>query len=256
MKFKTAKELVKYAIEKSKKRTNKVESSSIPIEKSHETTSRSKINQPSSYSFLGNITRDVTNRNVFKYYEMIGILGEGSMGTVSCVRKKRSLFSKRKSQRTGSSSSLASSAFQFSKLRNNLSFRRNVNTESSSSTDLYALKSIQKGLVTPEFMDELCNEIDILKTLDHPNIVKAFDIFDSAKEIYIVMELCSGGDLYMRTYSESQACNIILQVTSAIRHMHQMAIVHRDCKYITLSFPKIKVHFNLLTFSWLYNTCF
>ena len=57
----------------------------------------------------------------------------------------------------------------------------------------YALKTIQLARVTPDFVEELRNEIDILKSLDHPNIVKAYEVFEKKSQIYIVMELCSGG---------------------------------------------------------------
>ena len=201
-----------------------------------EATNRPKINQSSFYSFRGNITRDVNNRNVFKYYQVIRILGEGSMGTVSCVRKKRSLFTKRRSSSSKRGFRFSNLHSRFAKCRKRVTNSTSTSSESNSN-DLYALKSIQRGLITPDFEEELRNEIMILKTLDHPNIVKAYDIFDSEKEIYIVMELCSGGDLYMRNpYSEVQACKIVLQVTSAIKHMHENGVVHRDLKFENIMF--------------------
>lgn len=61
---------------------------------------------------------------------------------------------------------------------------------------IYALKSIQLDRVSTLFLDELKNEIAILRSLDHPNIVKAYEVFYGKKQIYLILELCDGGDLY------------------------------------------------------------
>jgi serine/threonine protein kinase len=64
---------------------------------------------------------------------------------------------------------------------------------------VYALKSIILDRVSDlVFKKELLNEIDILRTLDHPNIVKAVETYDYKNRMYLVLELCSGGDLYAR----------------------------------------------------------
>ena len=60
----------------------------------------------------------------------------------------------------------------------------------------YALKSIiLDRCSSKEFCDELKNEVEILKSLDHPNIVRAIETFDYHHRLFIVLELCSGGDL-------------------------------------------------------------
>ena len=84
----------------------------------------------------------------------------------------------------------------------------NVNTTAATSTGgnsnkeiIYAMKSIlvdKLDNTRQELLKELRNEIDILKGLDHPNIVRAIETFEYKGEISIVMELCSGGDLYIR----------------------------------------------------------
>jgi calcium-dependent protein kinase len=83
---------------------------------------------------------------------------------------------------------------------------------------LYALKSIIMDRVSPEFVEELKNEISILRCLDHPNIVKAHEVFlCKDKQIYIVLELCDGGDLYTRSpYTERQAARIVTKLLSAV----------------------------------------
>jgi serine/threonine protein kinase len=67
---------------------------------------------------------------------------------------------------------------------------------------------------------------------DHPNIVKAHEVFSHKKQIFIILELCDGGDLYNRLpYTEKQGAGIVGKLLSAIKYMHDHGIVHRDCKY-------------------------
>jgi serine/threonine protein kinase len=67
---------------------------------------------------------------------------------------------------------------------------------------------------------------------DHPNIVKAHEVFSHKKQIYIILELCDGGDLYNRLpYTEKEGAGIVGKLLSAIKYMHDHGIVHRDCKY-------------------------
>ena len=79
-----------------------------------------------------------------------------------------------------------------------------------------------------QFIAELKNEIDILKSLDHPNIVKPMETFSRRRQMFIIMELCSGGDLYTRDpYTESQSGRIVGKLLSAISYMHNNKITHR-----------------------------
>jgi serine/threonine protein kinase len=65
---------------------------------------------------------------------------------------------------------------------------------------LYALKEIDTSLVKPEFMDEMRNEIALMRNITHPNILKIYEVYDDKRtgHMSIVMELCSGGDLNKR----------------------------------------------------------
>lgn len=109
--------------------------------------------------------------------------------------------------------------------------------EGNATSPIYALKMIQLDRVSPLFLEELKNEIAILRTMDHPNIVKATEVYTYRKQIYIVMEACDGGDLYTRSpYSERQAATYMAQILSAINYMHEHSIVHRDLKYENVLF--------------------
>lgn len=70
----------------------------------------------------------------------------------------------------------------------------NDTTNPSAHSELYAIKSIQLSLVQQSYLDELRNEIEVLRSLDHPNIVKAYEVYEYRRNIYVVMEYCSGGE--------------------------------------------------------------
>lgn len=69
----------------------------------------------------------------------------------------------------------------------------------------------------------------ILRNLDHPNIVRAIETFDYKNRLYMVLEICSGGDLYTREpYTEAAAQSIVKSMFSAVSYLHSRGIVHRD----------------------------
>lgn len=79
-------------------------------------------------------------------------------------------------------------------------------------------------------------EVDILRRLDHPNIVRMYEAYEDKKNIYIVLELCDGGDLLERVTAgkdrmpERVAAALLTQMMSALQHMWLQGIVHRDLK--------------------------
>jgi serine/threonine protein kinase len=111
----------------------------------------------------------------------------------------------------------------------------------------YAMKSIHLSRVTDDdFVQELKNEIAILKKLDHPHIVRPLETYYFKHQIFIVMEHCSGGDLYSRDpYTEEEAARIISSVLSAVSYLHANNVAHRDLKYENILFvnnsPKAEI---------------
>lgn len=69
----------------------------------------------------------------------------------------------------------------------------------------------------------------------HPNVVKLVNVFEDKRNVHIVMELCSGGELFDRIvkrghYSEKNAAQIIRTIVEVVQHCHSMGVVHRDLK--------------------------
>lgn len=96
-----------------------------------------------------------------------------------------------------------------------------------------ASKRIPKCYV--EDSDRLRQEIELMKTLDHPNIVRLYETFDDGCDVYIVMEFCSGGELFDRltsraTFDEATACTLMRQILAAVSYCHSRRIAHRDLK--------------------------
>ncbi|KAK1443235.1 serine/threonine-protein kinase [Babesia gibsoni] len=100
----------------------------------------------------------------------------------------------------------------------------------------YAVKVIVKSSVKRKGDQEsLLREVEVLKGLDHPNIMKIFEFFEDEKYYYFVTELYSGGELFdeivsRKCFSEQDAAKIIKQVLSGINYMHKQNVVHRDLK--------------------------
>lgn len=97
-----------------------------------------------------------------------------------------------------------------------------------------AVKTIAKSSLADTSV--LAQEIEIIQWLDHPNIVRLYEVFEDARCIYIVMELCTGGELFDAIlnadsgFSEKSAARLIKQVAGAVFYMHSMGIAHRDLK--------------------------
>lgn len=104
-----------------------------------------------------------------------------------------------------------------------------------------AIKSIIIADCDSEEIEKLLKEVSILKILDHPNIIRVYEVFQNKAKLFIVTELCTGGELFdrikeMKKFSENQAAKYMLDIVSAVMHCHQRGIVHRDLKPENLLF--------------------
>ncbi|KAI8903459.1 putative calmodulin-dependent protein kinase type 1 [Powellomyces hirtus] len=111
-----------------------------------------------------------------------------------------------------------------------------------STGEKFAVKVISKKLMHGrEHM--ILNEIDVLKKLSkgHPNIVTLWDYFETPNNLYLVIDLCTGGELFDRicdkgSFYEGDAADIIRIVLDAVGYLHDHQIVHRDIKPENLLF--------------------
>eukprot|EP00826_Nyctotherus_ovalis_P028185 TRINITY_DN2223_c0_g1_i7.p1 TRINITY_DN2223_c0_g1~~TRINITY_DN2223_c0_g1_i7.p1 ORF type:complete len:394 (-),score=57.42 TRINITY_DN2223_c0_g1_i7:139-1320(-) len=95
-----------------------------------------------------------------------------------------------------------------------------------------AIKALAKKSVGYE---KLMNEVGIMAELKHPNIVKYIEHHESEKYLYVIMEYCSGGDLYQRIlkqekFSEDDAVAVVEELLRAVEYCHCRGVIHRDLK--------------------------
>jgi calcium-dependent protein kinase len=96
-----------------------------------------------------------------------------------------------------------------------------------------AIKTIAKAKM--KHVERFQREIAIMKIMDHPNIIKLFETFEDHHNIYLAMELCSGGELFDRIieanhFNEKDAAIVMQQMLRAIFYLHEQHICHRDLK--------------------------
>lgn len=103
-----------------------------------------------------------------------------------------------------------------------------------------AIKAIPQEKIPDE--ERFKTETRIQQELDHPNIVKLFDVYKDKKKYYLVMEICEGGELFDRivaeadkydgehAFDERKASTYMMQILSAINYLHSKSIAHRDIK--------------------------
>lgn len=262
------------------KDNNEIEDSifSIPNSGSDISNDSSRIaegKRVTSFDLRSNLTRTQIDRDPMKYYNFISVMGIGSMGSVTCVRKRSHQVGgsarqividsvKREKQlkqcftipygfgklfqychgklfQKDDNDSITddNDAFivpgygddspyddiessPYTSTRSRSSPNRSGTDEQHHNDIVYAMKSIHLSRVTDEtFINELKNEVIILKELDHPHIVRIIETFQYQKQIFVIMELCSGGDLYSRDpYTEDQAARICASVISAVAYVH------------------------------------
>jgi calcium-dependent protein kinase len=81
----------------------------------------------------------------------------------------------------------------------------------------------------------MLNELEVLEKADHPNITRVFELLEDNRHYFVIMELCSGGNLLEKVIerqriTEKIAADIILQILLALNYMHSQKMMHRDLK--------------------------
>lgn len=98
-----------------------------------------------------------------------------------------------------------------------------------------AMKEVQKSMISDEQHHLILNEIEILIRLDHPNIMKIYEVLETPKSYQIICEYLSGGELLdvllrQKNFSEEKSAKYIYDILSGVYYCHNMNIVHNDLK--------------------------
>lgn len=115
----------------------------------------------------------------------------------------------------------------------------------------YALKEIRivapqvdsTGPSTSALVGFVLNELQVCLRLDHANIARVFEVYESPTSVFLVMELCAGGELYGKLrsvgrFNEIETIFLISQMIKAVSYMHTLDIVHGDLKLENFIFAK------------------
>ena len=99
-----------------------------------------------------------------------------------------------------------------------------------------AIKSIPRNdKIDHQQVEKFIYEVELMKEMDHPNIIQIIDVYEDKDDFHIVTELWIGGELFdyiteSKRLSEHIAANVMQQLLSALAHWHEKKIVHRDLK--------------------------
>ncbi|PAA90922.1 hypothetical protein BOX15_Mlig007816g1, partial [Macrostomum lignano] len=98
-----------------------------------------------------------------------------------------------------------------------------------------AIKILDKTKLDAKTQRLLSREVSVMERLHHPCVIRLYEVMESVAKIHIVMEYAPGGELFTKItsegrFSERHARVIFSQVASAIKHMHDHNVIHRDLK--------------------------
>lgn len=112
------------------------------------------------------------------------------------------------------------------------SFSKVVVVESKKTSNLYALKMVKRKHIAEYDIE---TELNILKQLDHPYVVHLYETIATNDQIYMILELAEGGDIYSKINAsgpmkEQEVKRIIKMVLEGVQYLHSCGITHRDLK--------------------------
>ena len=116
----------------------------------------------------------------------------------------------------------------------------------------YAIKTLKKDFLNKHMIDSIEREVDILRSLDHPNIVKYFETYEDECYLHIVMEYIAGDNLFRVLtdqkgfkFTERTISKIMTCLLKAVLFLHHNGIIHRDIKPENIVFVELN-NFNAL----------
>jgi 5'-AMP-activated protein kinase catalytic alpha subunit len=99
-----------------------------------------------------------------------------------------------------------------------------------------AVKILEKDKIQDvNDVERVAREIHILKMIRHPNIIQLYEIIETPKQLYLIMEYAQGGELFdyivaNQRVKETEACSFFNQIIAGVEYLHKLNIVHRDLK--------------------------
>jgi len=162
--------------------------------------------EPGSHSFKHVFTPKHVG-SLEDYYILEGVLGEGSFGTILKGRAKDGPTFCMKDE-------------------------GNCAEDEEVEAPLRAIKTVSSDVKPYRFE----REVMIQRELDHPNVAKLYEVFKDKIKFYLVLELCTGGELFERiveaggAFSEGMGARYVTQLLHAVNYLHNHHFVHRDLK--------------------------
>jgi len=133
--------------------------------------------------------------------------------------------------------------YKIKKLLGEGSFGRVFLAQNIITSELIAMKQIPKTSEDLLSDSEIINEIEILKNLDHPDIVRIMEFYNTEDNYYIINEYCPGGELFEQInyqFSETQIAVMFRQILSGLAYLHSKNIIHRDLKLENILIKEIE----------------
>ena len=153
------------------------------------------------------------------------------------IQKESDILTFNKQNFVSLTEGLFSSKYEISKNLGKGAYGRVLEVRNKITGEFRACKQLPKIKISN--VEKIQREISILKKVDHPNIIKLYEVFEDDKYIYLIMEQCKGGELFdkiinhiqkKKMFSEKEAASIFYQVISSLSYCHNNGICHRDLK--------------------------
>ncbi|XP_005090056.2 serine/threonine-protein kinase 33 [Aplysia californica] len=164
--------------------------------------------------------------------------GGGSGGTsqrAAAAAGPRKNSAERSIKHTRMEDEVVQTEYTFGEIIGEGSFGKVYKAQHQQSGETVAIKEIVKEKAGSSGLRQLEKEVSIFKKVDHKNIIKLKEVIESPKKMYLIMELCTGGDLarllQQRTsLTEADTKTVMSSLAEAIKYLHQQGILHRDLK--------------------------